>query len=160
LAYDRTPCRPGLSRPPVPVRTAVASPSSIGCVPQLQCPPPSLALAVARRLAHVTHRAAASPEQELQRRPPPEGADHPAGSLFSPNQAPKSSLGDSLVANPPFPRPPALPVRWIPAGTAVLHGQGPNCGLPILSREFFMNQRPICGSGKPVRGLVAKVILK
>jgi hypothetical protein len=84
------------------------------------------------------------PGQELQRRPPPRAAVHPAGTPFFPNQAPKSSLGESLVTSLPFLRPPVPPVCRISAGTTALHGQGPNCVSLFLSREFYANQGHGC----------------
>jgi hypothetical protein len=132
-----------------------------GSHPASQCvATPPLDHLVANHAARCSSSAGGSPEQELQRRPPPGAAVHPAGSLFSPNQAPKSSLGKSLVVSPPFHWPPAPPVRRISAGTAALHGQGPNCATLFLSREFYANQGHGCESEKLSRDPGAKPHLK
>jgi hypothetical protein len=66
LAYGQTPCRPDLSRPPVPVRTAVASSSSIARIAQLRYYSPSLAPTEATEPLHPFSPAPTSPELELQ----------------------------------------------------------------------------------------------
>jgi hypothetical protein len=123
-------------------------------------PSTSLAPVVSRRLAHVPHQAAASPELSSRRTPHGRAAELPHRHDPDPNQAPKSSLGESLVVSPPFPRPPAPPVRRILAGTAALHGRGPNCVSLFLSREFYANQAHGCKSERLSRDPGAKPHLK
>jgi hypothetical protein len=123
-------------------------------------PSTSLAPAVSRRLAHVPHQAAASPESSSRRAPHDRAAELLHRHDPDPNQAPKSSLGESLVVSPHFPRPPAPPVRRISAGTAALHGRGPNCVSLFLSMEFYVNQGHGCKSEKLSRDPGAKPHIK
>jgi hypothetical protein len=121
LAYyelrPRCPTAVGARSPSPPTKQAATShPHTRHELPPLLCgaPPsgprpasqcvatPSLDHLGANRAACCSSSAGGSPEQELKRRPPSGAAVHPAGSLFSSNQAPKSSLGESLVVSPPF----------------------------------------------------------
>jgi hypothetical protein len=107
-------------------------------IPSVLCPtavpPPSLALAVARRLAPSSHRAAASLEQGSRRPPPGCAAVSPCQCDPDSNQVPKLVTGESLVILPTFPGRPAPPARRISAGTAAGRPGGPNCEPPVISR--------------------------
>jgi hypothetical protein len=123
-------------------------------------PSTSLAPAFSRHLAHVPHQAAASPEPSSRRTPHGRATELLHRYDPDPNQAPKWSLGESLVIFPPFLRPSVPPVHRISAGTAALHGRGPNCVSLFLSREFYANQGHGCKSEKLSRDPGAKPHLK
>jgi hypothetical protein len=126
LAYGRTPCRPGPSRPPVQVRIAVASSSSISCIAQLRYSLPPLAPTVATDPLHPFSPAPTSPELELQR-PPPGAADCRHWKPPRPFLGPKSSICELLRLFPNFPGRNPRWSRRIPASRRPHQSQGPNC---------------------------------
>jgi hypothetical protein len=127
LAYGRTPCRPGPSRPPVPVRTVVASSSFIGRIAQLRYSSPPLAPTEATESLHPFFPAPTSSELELQRWPPPGAVDRRHRKPPRPFLGPKSSNCELLRLFPNFPGRNPRGSRRIPASRRPHRSQGPNC---------------------------------
>jgi hypothetical protein len=107
-----------------------------------------------------TAGASPPPEQKLQRQAPPATAASRCRAPPYPVREHKSSPGDPLVLPHLFPDQGRHRSRPITASRATLHAQGLHCVPFLLSRVFFVNQRPICNRDKSSRGLPVKPSLK